>query len=76
MKSTMNLPSHAFEGSLIAAKYLIILPEGEGRGSTRLFLISSSTHSYQPTIVSWADITVSPLVREAYAAYVVRVMTR
>lgn len=69
----MNLPSHAFEGLLIAAKYPIILPEegGYGRGSTCLFLISSSTHSYRPTIVSWADITVSLLVRG-----VVGVMTR
>lgn len=27
MKSTMNLPSHAFKGLLIVAKYSIILPE-------------------------------------------------
>lgn len=48
MKATMNLPSHAFEGLLIAAKWPIILPKGgHGRGSTRLFLISPSTHSYQ-----------------------------
>lgn len=48
-----------------------------GYGRRVLFLISSSPHSYQSTIVSWTDITVSPLVRKAYLRRgVVGVMTR
>lgn len=62
MKSTTNLSSHAFEGSLITAKYSIILPKGEAR--LRAFSLSNFFFdSYQPTIVSWADITMSLLVR-------------
>jgi hypothetical protein len=36
IKSTMNLPSHAFEGSFIAAEYSIILEKGTAR-SARAF---------------------------------------
>jgi len=38
--------------------------KGDGEVRARiLFLISPLPHSYQPTIVSWADITVSPFVQ-------------
>jgi len=73
----MNLPSHAFEELLVAAKYSIILPDGDMADSTRsLFLISSSTHSYQPTIILWADITGRCSSMSVRRRGVVGVMTR
>lgn len=72
IKSTNEFTQSRFRGVAYRREILDNSPKGGGGygrlHARSLILISSSTHSYRPTIVSWADITVSLLVRRAYAA--------